>query len=379
MEVLFYNDSHLPALIEFIRTVWDKNASADAFLRKRREDYSENPYGAEGDFPIVILIEDNKIVGHIAATPCKLWARQAEVLMYWLSGLYLLPECRGGGSGYLLPKKLIDNLSVVTGFFVLEAPLKIYRKLGWVIVGKIPEYIKIINPRGFFTKIDITALDRLPKGLMKSILEILLDRRFLGPTVFSSMVNLYNSLWKLFTLNRHLGMSVKIVEDFDERVDMLWERTKYLLKYSQVRRSAYLNWRFKSNKGWTKVICEDGGRVLGYAIISVKVFTEKERLPGIKVVSIIDLLWDFEKPRVLEKLLHFVEKLAREKEGDILLCSVNSRNARNILLRNAFLRIPGTVHFAFHCLDNKLSLSHKMDEWFITRGDADAAGSLGPE
>ena len=58
--------------------------------------------------------------------------------------------------------------------------------------------------------------------------------------------------------------------------------------------------------------------------------------------------------------------------------AINDKAAKRILLKNGFIKIPGTVFFGFHCSNNSLILSANLEDWFITRGDADAAGSLAP-
>jgi len=377
MEVLFYNDAYLDSMVEFIRSVWDETITAEVFSSRRAADREENPYAGEGGNPLAIAVEGKRIVGRLSAIPCRLWANGEEHPMCWLSGLHVLPDFRGRKLAPLLPKLMIDNFSIVTGFFVQEAPLRIYNKLGWTIVGKIPEYMKILDARGFFKNFDVANFDHM-LGRKKLLAKTLCTIGRTGDAFLPSLLLGGLSILRKTRSGRDRPMNVAIVEDFDRRVDELWERNKPFIKHAQVRASRYLNWHFKSRTGWIKVISEENDAINGYAILSVKKFSGDERLHDMSVLSIIDIFWDLAEPRVFTGMLRSIERLARERGVDVLLCSIHEPGAEKMLKRSAFLGIPSTVYFAYHCSKEGLKLPAALDDWFITRGDADAAGSLAP-
>lgn len=377
MEVLFYNDAYLDSMVEFIKSVWDETITAEAFSNRRTADREENPYAGEGGNPLAIAVEGKRIVGRLSAIPGRLWTNGEEHQMCWLSGLHILPEFRGRKLAPLLPKLMIDNFPIVTGFFVREAPLRIYNNLGWTIVGKIPEYMKILDARGFFRNFDVANFDHM-LGRKKALAKTLCTIGRTGDAFLPSLLLGGLSILRKTRPGRDRQMNVAIVENFDRRVDGLWKRNKPFIKHAQVRASGYLNWHFKSRTGWIKVIGEENGAINGYAILSVKKFSEDERLRDMKVLSIIDIFWNFDQPHVFAGMLRSIERLARERGADMLLCSIHEPSAEKMLKRSAFIRIPGTVHFAYHCSKEGLKLPAALDDWFITRGDADAAGSLAP-
>jgi len=145
-----------------------------------------------------------------------------------------------------------------------------------------------------------------------------------------------------------------------------------------VRNAEYLNWRFNSEDGWIKLLLEESGKVLAYSILSMKKFTKDERLGNMGLLCIVDILWDFTKPDVLHAMIEYIEMFAQTNCSDAVICSISDNRARNILLKKGFIKIQSTVYFEYHVRDKGINLSDKMDDWYITRGDADAVGNLGP-
>lgn len=62
---------------------------------------------------------------------------------------------------------------------------------------------------------------------------------------------------------------VRMLREFDERFDQLWERTKKDHKLSVVKSSAHLNWRFARHPfyRYQTLTVEDDGRLKGFAVI----------------------------------------------------------------------------------------------------------------
>ncbi len=372
MKVFFYNDTFIPQLVAFLRKVWNKDITESSLIEKRKREMSENPYAREGKFPIVIAMKDDQIIGHHAGTPSKLWVGEKEVLSHWLAGLHVLPEGRRQGVAKAL-QNITNQLPLATSFWVIEATLKVKRKMGWTIVGKIPDYIKILNPEKTIDSIDFDNLSHINKVIQK----IFSNKKGFRRAFFQSIIKTHKVIFNFFISKRLIKNDISQVKEFDVRLDRLWDKNKYYLKHSQVRKSDYLNWKFKYEEGWIKIIAENKSDIIGYAILSQKKVEKVKYLKNLQILSIIDIFWDFEQSEVLWDLLQYIENMGRINNASLLICSINNKTARNILIRNGYYRIPGTVYFGFHCNDNNLNLSPELSKWFITRGDADAAGTLG--
>ncbi|MRR14434.1 hypothetical protein EG833_03200, partial [archaeon] len=52
------------SMMEFIRFVWDESIDQKKYLEERSEVFRENPYAEEGGFPLALLADDERVVGH---------------------------------------------------------------------------------------------------------------------------------------------------------------------------------------------------------------------------------------------------------------------------------------------------------------------------
>jgi len=365
-------------LVVFIRAVWDENMTESSFLERRKKDMSDNPYAKTGGLPIAVALENNKIIGHHAGTPVKVWLRGKEVINYWLSGLYVLPEGRGKGVAKVL-QGTTNRLPMATSFWVVEATLRVKKRLGWTVVGKIPEYIKILDPQMILNSTDYNQLPKLRFRLDKVLKFFLSGRTGLASALFKVLAKTYNFIVQGFSSNHSFNSQIKIVHNFDSGVDQLWDKNKKNIKYSQIRDSSYMNWKFNHSQGWIKIIAEKENTTVGYAILSLKDIKRGKHIRGLRSLSIIDIFWDFERTEVLWDLLTYIEKMGQENRASFLLCSINNKTAQHTLLKNGYCRMPGMVYFGFHSNEYNRELSASLKDWFVTRGDGDAAGSLGPE
>jgi len=270
------------------------------------------------------------------------------------------------------------KLYIKTGFFVIPQQLKIHKKLNYSIVGKMPEYIKIVNPRSFFKKLDIVKIIQESKYLtrLSPKYEKYIDNKF-KKLICKLAINFYKCIALLSSMPNDLR-DCSFVDEFDQRVDDLWSNNKVYLKYAQVRNSTYMNWYFDAKKGWEKIVHKKNGKINGYSIISIKTLSDAGYLSNLKILSIIDIFWNFKKSKVLNTMLSFIEKYSIKNKVDVIVFSINKRNVKKPIFKKGFIRIPGRQYFVIHSLDKENKISGKMKDWFITRGDADAAGNLGP-
>jgi hypothetical protein len=67
---------------------------------------------------------------------------------------------------------------------------------------------------------------------------------------------------------RPRGLTVRVVQQFDERFDRLFEESAREFDLIRVRSSDYLNWRFADPRGgsYTSLAVEEGDELLGYAV-----------------------------------------------------------------------------------------------------------------
>lgn len=390
MQILYFEDEklskmeshHLESLVSLVKEVWDKDATVERYLEARSINFEQNPFMKKGGYPIALLIDDensDKVVGQCNSTPCRLWADNHEVDMYWNAGLHLLPDCRGKGLGMALPEKLTNRLPIVSGFFVVPQQLRTHQKLGFHIVGKIPDFIKLYRPGYFFQQFDFQEIGQVP-DLAKKILGKS-DSTIRTPFswAFAAGVKAHQAVLKVTRPSSGKKIRFSFVDAFDSRIDELWDKVKHSIRFAQVRHSAYMNWQFKAKNGWKKLIMEEEGSVVGFALIAVRQNRKEDKLSNMKMVSTIDLVWDFSRNDILNQYFDFIDTYSKKQGADVAFCSINKPEAISCLKRFGYLKIPSSVYFVVKSQRKDIPLSGNMEEWFITRGDADAAGSMGVE
>ncbi len=386
MQVLYYDDEklelmkpkHLESLVKLVRNVWDKQATIESYLSERSSHFHQNPFMKKNGFPIVLLIENDKVVGQCNSIPCKMCVKNKEYTIFWNAGLHLLPEFRGKKLGILLPEELTRRLPIVTGFFVIPQQLKTHQKLGFSIVGKIPDFIKIYNPFIFLDKIDAQKIDQFPLLLKKILNKKNKIIRVPILRIGAAFIWIIQHFKKIKKNQLDQNLTFSFVKEFDISVDLLWKKNCNYIQFSQVRNSSYMNWKFKSSQGWKKIIIKEKDNIVGFAIVAVRRNSKQDKLAGLKIVSTIDFVWDFEKKYIIDHYFVFINNYAIKNDADISFCSINHKLAQERLKALGYFKIPGSVYFVVRSQRKDVKPSSRMEDWFLTRGDADAAGSMGP-
>ena len=132
-------------------------------------------------------------------------------------------------------------------------------------------------------------------------------------------------------------ISFSFVDEFDSRVDQLWDKIKDSIQFAQVRNASYMNWQFKTSQGWRKLIMEEKGELVGFALIALRKNSENDKLAGLKLASTIDLVWDFEKDYIIDHYFRFMDQFAVQNDADIAFCSINHKVAIEGLKANGYI------------------------------------------
>jgi GNAT superfamily N-acetyltransferase len=374
IEVMLVGDEHGAALAEFTREVWGpepKSTGGDSAVG-----VLTNPYERESPSRSAIAVTGGRVIGHVTSTPCRVWCGGEEVVMHWCSGLHVFPEARGRGLAKLLVSKLMEVNPALYGVLVVEASRRANQSIGWTVDWKIPEYVKILDARGFIDRFTGRGLTSVPRAIRWAAPHVHGAARAVSGTVLAAANTAYQTAWRLGPAVPRL--EVQQVGLFDLSIDELWVRNRSQLSCAQVRRSAYLNWAFRTDRGWMKLCCSAGGAALGYAIVAIRTFDESQALRGLTVATVVDLFWDFGRPEAARSLLGAAEDLAKEKGAQAVLGSGTDVRARRAFQRSGFIRIPGTAWYGFYSSNPAIRFPPKAQDWYANRGDADAAGSLGP-
>ena len=135
-----------------------------------------------------------------------MWANGKEHLSHWLAGLHVLPEGRRQGLAKAL-QQTTNQLPITTSFWVIEATLKVKRKLGWTVVGKIPEYIKVLESKSFKSAIDLSKLSQV-SNYLKPVCNYLFSFPLSpGTVLFKTFINVHQRVLTCFSLIKNLKSS----------------------------------------------------------------------------------------------------------------------------------------------------------------------------
>ena len=181
------------------------------------------------------------------------------------------------------------------------------------------------------------------------------------------------------TFARRSGRALRVTEDheFDRSYDAFWERVGSKFDALVVRDRAYLQSRYGSTlKDYKLLACREKDELWGFCIVKVKQFQDDPRMGWLRMGSIVDCLFDPSSPQALQALLSAsIGCLAREAV-DAIFCTASHRTVQKYLMRNAFIKMPGNLNFAYHdrigAIDKHVSLS----AWHLMRGDSDAAANF---
>lgn len=374
IHVTLLSPEHRDAFASFSREVW--NADVDAPSWNGLPGDARNPYENIAPSRAAILLRGDRIVGHLTSTPAKLWCGERDSFIHWLSGFHVLPEVRGQGLAKLLVEELMKVHQLLSGVVVVEASRKSFLSCGWSFDWTIPEFAKLLRVRELASELSFDEVNAMPASLRRVGVR-------LGPSQVragAAIAAVGNAAYQRgLALTRATGVAEMIQpSEFGEEIDELWTRNRPRILCGQARESRYLNFMFPFRGGWRKIALKAGDRVLGYAVLAIRRLDNWKGFRKVTLATVIDCVWDFDRPEIARELLDAAETIARAEGAHALLASGTHPSFRSAAYRCGFLPIPGTVWYGYVNTGSPVTLPLSPSQWFANRGDADAAGSLGP-
>jgi GNAT superfamily N-acetyltransferase len=376
MRVVVYEDTHTEMFVEFIRRVWNPDFTLAEYLLEQSRPRPKNPFAGDLDETRILAVDGGQILGHVRAVPSRMWVEDREVEMHWANGFHVLPEARGKGVGTAVLAALSERHRLLTTVPVIDASRRAFASNGWRFDFKIPDFVRILNPKRFVENLrqgGFGSTDRRMSRLMSAVLG-----SAAGGMAARGALAVHPRLLDPFGRCGERSSSVSEVDEFDSRVDDLWSRCRSTLKVAQVRSAAHLNYSFPAARGWQKFVLESAGAVSAAGVCYLKSFEGDSRLHNLRLMSVRDLLWDFEQRRVLGEFIDHVLATAYQSDADALVVSATDERVRRALLPRGFLPIPSTVWYGHHSTDPTIQLPSRMRDWYVTRADSEGHDALGP-
>jgi hypothetical protein len=140
-----------------------------------------------------------------------------------------------------------------------------------------------------------------------------------------------------------------------------------------VRDRSYLEQRFGRVPGKYRLLTwRDAKELAGYCIIKQKEFRDDPRMGNMRVITIVDCLFDPSNLAVMHSLIEEVIRIGRKEGFDAIFCSATHAAVQNALNRHGFLKMPGTLQFAYYDKAKVFDSDLPITSWHLMRGDSDA-------
>ena len=380
IQAVLATDEHADAIATFYRETWGEPVTAGSILAGRRSAAAGN-VAAPGEVPpVAIVLEGDRVIGHCATIPCRIWDGVSESPAHWVKGLMVVPEYRNGPVGFLVVKALTAQLPLATALVVAPAARRLFSAFGYTDLGAIPNYVRPLRPGRLARRLDVAALaPALPRWVSTGV----------GVAQRVGLAGLAGgaagvALALVATATRRLGGGARLdtacaaEPPSREELDELWDIARNAFAASPVRNGRYLQWRFggqaaaAAGNPYLFVTARDGPRLVGVAVLRHPRAIGDRRLHGLRVATISDVVFPSGRADAGLALLGGVERAARAAEADAILCTTSQRALARLLQRQSYLRLPGNVHFLLRDGRGNGRWPQDLASWGLARGDGDA-------
>ncbi|CAO3357085.1 GNAT family N-acetyltransferase [Azospirillum sp. A26] len=314
----------------------------------------EEPPEREHEGPQLWLCKRNgAVVGQQGGIPFALKVGERNRRASWAIDLMVAPEWRLRGVGPALSETHTGASDLAVSLSMTEAAYKSYKRGGWLDLGNVPTYLRVIDP------LRCLRVSPYGGGLAKLVARV-------GKPALASASMGYGLSAKL------LGARLVEIDRFDYRVDDLWEAASPQHSVIARRDWAFLNWRFDLSPQadrFRRFYVMRGETVLAYVVLRV------DHWKGEPVGVVCDYL---ARPGWLMAAFSLMTELARREGMVALMCrTLNAQAARPLSM------------MGFLCLKNGLRTPTRMmvrpaldqpelagtvgdpKNWFVTIADSD--------
>lgn len=371
--VVKVGEGHAEPLAAFYRQVWDASATPEAVRRARAAEAAHNPVTPGEETPTYIFVAGERVLGHVGSIPIRLWCAGATRPIYWIKGLMVLPEHRNGPVGFAVLKAAVSDLGGGLALVGEEVPRRLFQALGFTDLGALPNFLRVLRPARVLRQLDLEAVGpaRIPDWLRSTLR--LAQRRGVASVCGATVAGLAR-VGTAVAGGRRLAHWVGRLEELeDEQLQALWHGVRAGLAAVPSRDASYLRRCYGFGDGrYVAAAVVAGGGLAGLAIVRRPRDIGDPRLRGIRVATVSELLYPSNRADLGLATLAAAERAARALAADALLCSASHRSVVPTLWRRAFIRLPGNLHFLIKDVQGGPGLPHKLQDWWLTRGDSRA-------
>jgi GNAT superfamily N-acetyltransferase len=347
LQVKPFELSEKNALLSFLQTAYP-DAPRQSDPRFWQWHFLESPYVTPDKMPVWIIKNGGQIIGQLAAIPVELKVGGTRTRAIWILDFIVHQDYRGRGLGKRLVRAAEEFCPLGLGVNTNEqtAPL-LLKSLGWVIVGKIPRYSKLLFPGNALREVSQFKPLRQLVNLCYAPLRPRLDRH--TSNVEGAILN---------------------VDRFDSSFDTLWQEGSGQWPCAVVRDSRMLKWQYSHQPGkrFDTLGFYENHRLLGYVVLFFRKTDVHGALPK---AAITDLFYHPDKPvDTIDSLLRGALQLAVKRRAGALVTDVIDPLVEERLQRLGFWRVNNPLQLMVKSPDHQ-DLLYNPGNWFLTRGDSD--------
>jgi hypothetical protein len=373
------SDEHADAIAEFNRESWGDGATREAVLTFRRGAAAANVVTPGEAPPMVIVLEGRRVVACCGSIPHRLWDGATPHPAYWVKGLMVLPEYRRGPLGFLVLQELVTELTratgLVTALAAAPAARRLFRAVGCTDLGAVPNFLRPLRPARLARRLNVVGLGLdLPRWVVAAV--HVAQRTGLAHLAGAGGVILDLTAAARRRAAGRLRTGCAREAPPREELDDVWRGVRGRLTASPVRDGLYLRSRFgpgsaggANGNPYTFITAREGARLVGVAVMRRPRAISDRRLQGICVATISDIVFPPERADVGLALLGGVERAARAAAADAILCSTGHRAVMGLLRRQAYVPLPGNMHFFLRDTTGAGSWPQNLASWWLARGD----------
>ena len=371
LEIRCAGDDDADALAEFYREVWNPTATAEAVIAARRESARLNTVQPDTAPPTIVAFHRGRVAGLVGAVPTRLWDGRTERPAYWVKGLMVRPSYRNGPIGYSVLKTAAQQYPCTAALVVAPAARRLFGAVGYMDVGAIDNWMLPLAPARILARAN-TAL--LGNGRPLQRLAAAASRNAIASGLASVAGHALRGARALVRLSA-AGLVTRPVDlrAAGGALTALWREARDKLPAATVRDGVQLAGRYGNDRHgrYQCVAAVRRGVLRGVAVMrAVRVSTD-DRLKGLRIAALSDILFPPDDTATGVALLGGVEAMARDSHADAVVASASAAPLRAALRRQCYLRVGGGMHLFVRDSDEEPGhWSANVQDWWITRGDS---------
>lgn len=334
------------ALLSFLHTAYPDNPR-QSNPRFWEWHFLESPYIHLDKIPLWVAKNGDRIVGQLATIPVDLKVGERQTRAVWILDFVVDEQYRGQGIGKRLVMEAEKFCTIGLGVNTNEqiAPLLLQR-LGWVIVGKIHRYNRLLFPGDAFHEISRWKPLR-------------------------HLINLCYAPFRPPFSQLSVGESdLRNVVKFNSSFDSLWREACEQWPCAVVRGARILEWQYARQPGkkFDVLGFYERDQLLGYVVLF---FRKKGPHGGPPKAAITDLCYHPSKPvKVVDDLLRGALRRALERRAGSLVTDVIDPLVEERLQHFRFWRVKNPLQLMVKSAANQ-DVLYDSSNWFLMRGDSD--------